>query len=308
MTLQQIKYAITIADTGSMNKSAEELFVSQPSLTSAVKELEKELGIMIFRRTSKGVVPTNEGADFLIRARQLYQQYELLTDRYTARGAFKRKFGVSTQHYSFAVKAFVETVKKYDTINFEFAIRETKTLEVISDTGNLRSEIGILYKSDYNRKLIAKLLNENDLEFFPLINCRAYVYLWKNHPLAKEPSISLEQLRDYPRLSFEQGAQSSVFLAEEILSENDYPRTITANDRATQLNLMVGLNGYTLCSGIICEELNGSDFIAVPFREDENNRNATMEIGYITKKHSRLSDIAEDYISNVKKYLENVQM
>ncbi len=308
MTLQQIKYAITIADTGSMNRSAEQLFVSQPSLTSAVKELEKEIGIMIFRRTSKGVVPTNEGSDFLMRARQLYQQYELLTDRYTATGAFKRKFGVSTQHYSFAVKAFVETVKKYDTINFEFAIRETKTLEVISDVGTLRSEIGILYKSDYNRKLIGKLLNENDLEFSPLINCRAYVYLWKNHPLAKEPSISLEQLRDYPRLSFEQGAQSSVFLAEEILSENDYPRTITANDRATQLNLMVGLNGYTLCSGIICEELNGSEFTAVPFREDESNRNAAMEIGYITKKHSRLSDIAEDYIVNVKKYLENVRV
>lgn len=308
MTLQQIKYAITIADTGSMNKSAEQLFVSQPSLTSAVKELEKELGIMIFRRTSKGVVPTNEGFDFLIRARQLYQQYELLTDRYTAAGSFKRKFGISTQHYSFAVKAFVETVKKYDTLNFEFAIRETKTLEVISDVGNLRSELGILYKSDYNRKLIGKLLNENDLEFFPLIKCRAYVYLWKNHPLANEPSISLEQLRDYPRLSFEQGAQSSVYLAEEILSENEYPRTITANDRATQLNLMVGLNGYTLCSGIICEELNGSEFTAVPFREDESNHNAVMEIGFITKKHSRLSDIAEDYIANVKKYLANVEV
>lgn len=308
MTLQQIKYAITIADTGSMNKSAEQLFVSQPSLTSAVKELEKEIGIMIFRRSSKGVVPTNEGSDFLIRARQLYQQYELLTDRYTAAGNFKRKFGVSTQHYSFAVKAFVETVKKYDTLNFEFAIRETKTLEVISDVGTLRSEIGILYKSDYNRKLIGKLLSENDLEFIPLINCRAYVYLWKSHPLAKESSISLEQLHDYPRLSFEQGAQSSVFLAEEILSENDYPRTITANDRATQLNLMVGLNGYTLCSGIICEELNGSDFIAVPFREDENNHNVIMEIGYIAKKHSRLSDIAEDYIANVKKYLDGVQV
>lgn len=308
MTLQQIKYVITIADTGSMNKSAEQLFVSQPSLTSAVKELEKELGIMIFRRTAKGVMLTNEGADFLIGARQLYQQYELLTDRYSAAGSFKRKFGISTQHYSFAVKAFVETVKKYGATNFEFAIRETKTIEVISDVGSLRSELGILYKSDYNRRIIDKLLRENDLDFFPLINCRAYVYLWKNHPLAEESSISLEQLRDYPRLSFEQGAQSSVYLAEEILSENEYPQTITANDRATQLNLMVGLNGYTLCSGIICEELNGENFIAVPFKEDESNRNVTMEIGYIVKKHSRLSSIAADYIENVKEYLKHVKV
>ncbi|MGN0675338.1 MAG: LysR family transcriptional regulator [Oscillospiraceae bacterium] len=306
MTLQQIKYAVTIADTGSMNKSAEILFVSQPSLTSAIKELEKEIGITIFLRTIKGVIATNEGTDFLTRARQVYQQYELLTDKYSASGNIKRKFGVSTQHYSFAVKAFVETVKKYDTLNFEFAIRETKTLEVISDVGSMKSEIGILYKCDYNRKIIDKLLKENELEFYPLINCRAYVYLWKGHPLANESSISLEQLRDYPRLSFEQGSGSSVFLAEEILSENDYPRIITSNDRATQLNLMVGLNGYTLCSGIICEELNGSDYIAVPFSEDEKNRNVVMEIGYIAKKYNRLSDIADNYIGEVKKYLEKV--
>ncbi|MBQ9948619.1 MAG: LysR family transcriptional regulator [Oscillospiraceae bacterium] len=304
MTLQQIRYAITIADTGSMNRSAEILFVSQPSLTSAIKELEREIGISIFLRTSKGVIPTNEGADFLMHARQVYQQYELLTDKYSTSGSFKRKFGVSTQHYSFAVKAFVETVKKYDTLDFEFAIRETKTLDVIADVGKLASEIGILYKSDYNRKMIDKLLKENELEFYPLISCHAFVYIWKGHPLAKEKDISLEQLKDYPRLSFEQGSSSSAFLAEEILSENDYPRMIKSNDRATQLNLMVGLNGYTLCSGIICEELNGSDFIAVPFREDEKNRNVIMEIGYIAKKYSRLSDIAENYIEEVKKYLQ----
>lgn len=308
MTLQQIKYAITIADTGSMNKSSEILYVSQPSLTSAIKELEKEIGISIFLRTSKGVVPTNEGTDFLVRARQVYQQYELLSDKYSSPENIKRKFGISTQHYSFAVKAFVEMVKKYDTLNFEFSIRETRTLEVISDVGTLISEIGILYKSDYNRKIIDKLLKENELEFFPLITCHAYVYLWKNHPLAKEKEISIKQLKDYPCLSFEQGSTSSVFLAEEILGENDYPRIIKSSDRATQLNLMVGLNGYTLCSGIICEELNGSDYIAVPFKEDENNHNVIMEIGYITKKYSRLSDIAQSYIEEVKKYLEKAGM
>ena len=307
MTLQQLKYVITIADAGSINKASEQLFVSQPSLTSSVKELEREIGITIFIRTGKGVVPTGEGTDFLIRARQLYQQYELLSEKYSSGKNIRRKFGVSAQHYSFAVKAFVETVKKYDTLDFDFAIRETRTLEVISDVGSLKSEIGILYRSDYNRKLINKLLRENELEFHPLINCRAYVYVWKDHPLAGEESISMEQLHDYPRLTFEQGSGSSSFLAEEILSENDYARSITSNDRATQLNLMVGLNGYTLCSGIICEELNGSDFIAVPFREDENNPNAVMEIGYITKKYSRHSDIAEDYISEMKKYLAGVR-
>ena len=307
MTLQQIRYALTIAEAGSMNRAAEQLFISQPSLSSSIKELERETGITIFLRTSKGVVPTNEGSDFLMYARQVYQQYDLLTQKYSAQGSVKRKFGVSSQHYSFAVKAFVETVKKYDTLNFEFAMRETRTMDVINDVGMLKSEIGILYMDSFNRKIIEKMLDDNDLDFVPLINCRAYVYLWKNHPLAKEKSISLEQLRDYPCLSFEQGEHGSGFFAEEILSGNDYPRIIRSTDRATQLNLMVGLNGYTLCSGIICEELNGSEYAAVPFREDETNRNSIMEIGYIVKNRSMLSDIAETYIEEVKKYLANVR-
>ncbi len=307
MTLQQIKYALTIADTGSMNRAAELLYISQPTLSGAVKELEREIGIAIFLRTSKGVTATAEGAEFLSYARQVYQQYDLLTQKYSAHGSFKRKFGVSSQHYSFAVKAFVETVKKYGTLNFDFAMRETRTMDVITDVGSLKSEVGILYLDSFNRKVIEKLLADNELTFTPLINCRAYVYMWKGHPLAGESSVSLEQLRDYPCMSFEQGEQGSGFMAEEILSDRDYPRVIRSTDRATQLNLMVGLNGYTLCSGIICEELNGSEFAAVPFREDEDNRNSDMEIGYIVKSRSMLSDIAETYIDEVKKYLSAVK-
>ena len=303
MTLQQMKYVLAIADEGSMNKAAEKLFVSQPSLTSAVRELEKESGIQIFVRGSRGVSVTAEGADFLMYVRQVCQQYDILRQKYGGSGNVKRKFGVSTQHYSFAVKAFVEMVKRFGTLNFEFAIRETRTMDVLNDVGSFRSEIGIIYQCDYNRKIIDRLLREQELEFVPLIDCRAYVYLWKHHPLAGESSIGIEQLEDYPCMVFEQGDGASGFLAEEILTDNDYPRMIRSSDRATQLNLMIGLNGYTLCSGIICEELNGSDFRAVPFREDEHNRNTIMEIGYIVKKHSMLSDIGDVYISEVRRYL-----
>lgn len=303
MTLQQIFYALTIAETKSMNKAAEKLFISQPTLTSAIKELENNLGITIFRRTSRGVEKTNDGEEFLVYARQLYQQYELLEEKYTAGGSVKRKFGVSTQHYSFAVKAFVETVKRFDTSEYEFAIRETKTYEVIKDVGSLKSEIGILYMSDFNRKILSKMLRENGLIFHKLIECRAYVYLWKHHPLANRKSIGMHDLADYPCLSFEQGDNSSFYFAEEILGENEYSRTIKACDRATMLNLMIGLNGYTICSGIICEELNGSDYIAVPFEADEDNQNSVMEIGYILKKDNLVSQIAEIYIDEVKKYL-----
>ena len=283
MTIQQLRYVLTIAETGSMNKAAELLYVSQPSLTASVQELEKETGIRIFNRSGRGVTVTNDGAEFLQYANQVVGQFEILTEKYTAKGGVKKKFGVSAQHYSFAVKAFVEMVKRFDTAKYEFAIRETKTAEVISDVAGLRSEIGVLYLNNFNRKAILKLLQTNGLEFTPLTRCRAYVYLWKGHPLAQKKQITFEDLADYPCLSFEQGANSSFYYAEEILSTADYPRTIKANDRATMLNLMVGLNGYTLCSGIICEELNGSDYLAVPFAAEDED---AMEIGYITLKKS----------------------
>lgn len=303
MTLQQLNYVITISETGSLNKAAEILYVAQPSLTSAVQELEKEVGIRIFNRSGKGVSLTSDGTDFLRYARQVYQQYEVLQEKYGKGGARKKKFGVSTQHYSFAVKAFVEMVKTFDTSKYEFAIREGRTFDVIDDVSTLRSEIGILYLSDFNRKILGKLFASNDLVFHPLIDCQAYVYLWRGHPLAARRSITFAELADYPCLSFEQGGNSSFYFAEEILSTNEYPRTIKACDRATMLNLMVGLNGYTLCSGIICEELNGSDYAAVPFEADERNPNSAMEIGYLVKKNSLLSEMGALYIQEIEAYL-----
>lgn len=303
MTLQQIKYVIGIAETGSLNKAAEKLYVSQPSLTATIHDLEDELGITIFNRTGRGVTLTNDGTEFLTSARQLYLDYQNVMEKYGENGSIKKKFGVSTQHYSFAVKSFVEMVKGFNTNEYEFAIRETKTREVIEDVATLKSEIGILYLSDFNRKAITSILKSKELEFHHLIDCKAYVYIWKGHPLAKKKHISLSQLEDYPCLSFEQGDGASFYFAEEILSTEEYHRTIKANDRATILNLMIGLNGYTLCSGIICEELNGSDYIAVPFKEEDESINRIMEIGFITRRGFNLSTIGNKYIEEVKKYL-----
>ena len=307
MTLVQLNYILTIAETKSLNKAAEQLYVSQPSLTSAVKELEKELGITLFYRSGRGVTLTNDGAEFLLYAKEIYSQYEHVLQKYKKGDGYKKKFGVSSQHYSFAVKAFVDMVKLFDLSKYEFAMKETKTNEIIQDVRTLKSEIGVLYLSDFNRKAILKLLQSANLEFHHLIDCKAYVYLWKNHPLAKEPYICFQQLEGYPCLSFDQGDNGSFYFAEEILSTNEYSQMIKANDRATMLNLMVGLNGYTLCSGIICEELNGNDFITVPFQEDEENQNSIMEIGYITRKNMILSKMGEAYIVSIKKYLNKIK-
>ena len=304
MTLTQLNYIIVIAETRSINKAAERLYVSQPSLTSAVQELEKELGITLFHRSGRGVTLTGDGAEFLLYAKELYGQYESIMERYGKGGVRKKKFGVSTQHYSFAVKAFVDMARKFDMSEYEFAIRETQTAEVIRDVSTLRSEVGVLYLCDFNRKCMERLLKSAGLVFHHLIDCQAYVYLWKHHPLAGEESIGFDQLADYPCLTFEQGDNSSFYFAEEILSTNEYPRMIRANDRATMLNLMVGLNGYTLCSGIISEDLNGNEFLAVPFRDDEENRNSVMEIGYITRKNTILSRTGDMYVDALKECLK----
>lgn len=303
MTLQQINYALMISECGSMNKAADKLGISQPTLTGAVRELESEIGTEIFLRTHKGAVPTAEGTEFLKSVGQLYRQYELVCEKYVNKD-MKRRFGVSTQHYTFAVNAFIETVRHFGTLEFEFAIRETETLRIFEDVGSLRSEIGVLYISSLNRKAVTKLLEENELEFTGLIKCRAYVYMWKGHPLADEASIGLSQLEPYPCLSFEQSGANGGIFAEEILSENIYPRTIKATDRAAMGQLMKKLGGYTLCSGIICEEKN-SDYVVVPFRDDADNPNSIMEIGYIRKKNSKLSEIGERYVRELSVILNN---
>ncbi|MCF0241011.1 MAG: LysR family transcriptional regulator [Treponema sp.] len=303
MTLQQLKYIIGVSETGSLNKASEVLYISQPSLTAAIKDVESEFNMKIFNRTSRGITLTTEGKDFIQYARQIYTQYDNLIEKFGTGAKRKKKFAISCQHYSFAVKSFVEMVKKLGTDEYEFAINETRTLTVIDDVATGRSEIGILYLSDYNRKSMVKILNSNDLLFEKLITCDAYVYLWKNHPLAKNKSITFEELKDYPCLTFDQNAMSSFYFSEEILTENEYPKIIKTTDRATNLNLMVGLNAYTLCSGIICNELNGDECVAVPYEADKDNPNCKMEIGYITKKNSVLSKTGEEYLKELKKYL-----
>lgn len=299
MTLTQLKYVITVAEERSMNEAAKKLFISQPSLSSAIKDIEEEIGFNVFKRSNKGVIVTPQGEEFIGYARQVVEQYMLLETKYIEKESVKKKFGVSTQHYTFAVNAFIEMVKQFGMEEYEFAIRENKTYEVIEDVKNFKSEIGILYLNDFNRNVLTKLFSEYGLEFHPILDCRIYVYMWKGHPLAGKDEIELEELEDYPCLSFEQGNNNSFYFAEEVLSTYHYKQLIKANDRATMLNMMVGLNGYTLCSGIICEDLNGSDYCAVKLKSDE-----TMTIGYLARKGVTISALGQIYIDELAKYKE----
>lgn len=300
MTLQQINQMLTIADSNSMNEAAKKLFVSQPNLSATVRDVESELGITVFMRNNRGVIVTAEGEEFLGYAKQVLEQYRLLENRYLNVES-KKKFSVSTQHYSFAVKAFVQLANEVGMDEYELAIHETKTHEVIENVKNMKSEIGVLYVSDFNEKVLKKLFKEYDLEFNELFVCDTYVYLSRRHPLANRSKISLDDLQEYPCLAFEQGVNNSFYFAEEMFSTYEYKRIIKADDRATMLNLMVGLNGFTLCSGIISEDLNGDDYAAIPLKESEK-----MHIGYLKHKGTKLSKLGEIYLSALRNYESKV--
>lgn len=297
MTLNQLKYAVAVAGEHSLNDAAKKLFLSQPSLSNAVGSLEKELGFSVFNRTKSGITVTAEGEEFIGYARQVLEQYELLDARYISRRAAKKKFSVSMQHYTFAVDAFMEVMRRFGMDSYEFEIYEDTTYAVIENVKNRRSELGILYLNDFNEKVLQKLFAENGLEFQPLFDCGLYVYLWKHHPLADRRVIELEELQEYPCLSFAQGTHNSFYFAEEVLSTYQYKKIIKASDRATLLNLMVGMNGFTICSGIICEELNGSEYAAVKLKSEEK-----MTIGYICGKDAHISEIGRGYLEEIKKY------
>lgn len=299
MTLQQLKYIRTVAETGTITEAAEKLYISQPSLTNAIHELEKEMNIRIFNRTNKGISLSKEGEDFLGYARQVLEQAAILEDKYKGSDGGKKQFCVSTQHYSFAVNAFVDLIKEYGQEEYDFSLRETQTYEIIEDVARMRSEIGLLFLNDFNETVIRKILKSRGLEFHPLFVAKPHVFISRKHPLANREIITNEELMPYPYLSFEQGEHNSFYFSEEIFSVSERKKNIRVRDRATLFNLLIGLDGYTVCSGVIDRKLNGKDIIAVPLAEE-----SSMHIGYITHGKGLLSRLGSSYLEALKKYVE----
>lgn len=297
MTLQQLRYVIAVAESGTISEAAKTLFISQPSLTNAVKELEKEMHITIFDRTNKGIVVSKEGETFLGYARQVIEQANLLEERYSGKAAGKQQFCVSTQHYSFAVNAFVDLIKEYGKDEYDFSLRETQTYEIIEDVARMKSEIGILYLNPFNEKILQKLIKANDLSFTELFTAKPHVFLSTRNPLAGRDMVTMDDLEPYPYLSFEQGEYNSFYFSEEIFSTIAHRKNIRVRDRATLFNLLIGLNGYTLCSGIIDRELNGKDIIAIPLAAE-----GSMRIGVVTHNKSLPSKLGGIYLNALKHY------
>lgn len=297
MTLQQLKYAAGVAEWGSFNEAAARLYISQPSLSAAVRELENEMGVRIFDRTSRGVIVTEEGAEFLGYARQVLEQAGLLEERYRDAVPRRRLFSVSAQHYAFAVNAFVETIRELNVDEYDCTLRETRTHEIIEDVANFRSELGILYLNGFNRKVLDKLFRDRSLVFNPLFEATPHVFLSAAHPLAARKSVTLEDLEPWPCLTFEQGEHNSFHFSEEILSTVPRRKNIRVTDRATLFNLLVGLGGYTVSTGVLPSDLNGELIASVPLESDER-----MEIGYITHREIGLGEAGKIYLKHMEKY------
>ena len=300
MTLQQLKYVTTIANIGSISEAAKRLFVSQPSLTNAIKELEKEMGITIFDRTNKGITVSKEGERFLGYARQVLEQAALLEEQYKSQSGGKKQFSVSTQHYSFAVNAFVELLKGAEIDQYDVSLRETQTYEIIDDVAHMKSEIGLLYYNDFNRPVLEKLIHTNELTFTELFTAHPHIFIGKTHPLAHKEVVSMDELEEYPYISFEQGDHNSFYFSEEIFSTVVRPKHIRVRDRASLFSLLLGLDGYTVSSGVIDKEVNGENIISVPLAEE-----GLMHIGYITNNKMQRSRLGQEYIHALEQYVSN---
>ncbi len=297
MTILQLKYVIAIDEECSMRKAADRLYVSQPGLSSAVRDLENELGIQIFERVHNGVVTTAAGSSFIAYARSAVEQFEKVENKYLNSKVERPSFSVSMQHYTIAVNAFIETVKEYDLEEYQYYIRETQTSEVIEDVKNLRSEVGVIALSDFNKSTFKKIFADASLEFHELFTRNTYVYLKKDHPLADREELSLEDLQDYPCMVFDQGDNTSFYYREEALATYDYRKVISTNERATSIELMLGLNGYAVGAAMLGDSLNESELTAIKLKEDE-----TLTFGYITRKGSSLSEMGQSFIKKLEAY------
>lgn len=298
MKLQQLIYAVKVAECGSITEAARRLFVSQPSVTSAIHDLEQEMNVRIFDRTNKGVVVSAEGDTFLGYARQVIEQAELLEGKYKSTKQRMPHFAVSCQHYSFAVNAFVDVIREFDAERYDFTLREEQTHEIIEDVARMKSELGVLYLSARNREVVSKTLNANELAFEPLFRAEPHVFVCCDHPVAQRVSVTLEDMASYPFLSYEQGNYNSFYYSEELTSTLDRSKNIRVRDRATLFNLLIGLNGYTVCSGVISAELNGSSIVSVPLDIDEY-----MEVGVVTRKGTQRSPYGEAYLEAIKSHI-----
>lgn len=299
MRIQQLHYIVKIVETGSMNEAAKQLFITQPSLSNAVRDLEREMGIKIFIRNPKGITLTKDGVEFLSYARQILEQTALLEERYKSKNTNRELFSVSSQHYAFVVNAFVSLLKGADVSRYELFLRETRTYEIIDDVKNFRSEIGVLFLNSYNRDVLTKMFDDNRLTYTSLFQAHPHIFVSQDNPLANRDIVTMKDLEDFPYLSYDQGIHNSFYFSEEIFSQIPHKKSIVVSDRATLFNLLIGLDGYTIATGILNSNLNGDNIVSIPLDVED-----MIDIVYIRHEKANLSKMGERFIDYLLKEVQ----
>lgn len=300
MNINQLKYVLEVARSSSMREASTKLYISQPALSSNIRELEEEIGILIFERTNKGVSLTDEGREFLSYAKKTVGQYEILEERYLSRNSDKEYFSVSTQHYNFAIKAFTDVIREMEPDKFIFSIHETKTKEVLEHVRSMKSEVGIISFSGSNEALFKKLFRDYQLDFVPLMRRDTYLYVWRDHPLSGRDEISIEEMKGYPCVSFDQSDDSNFYLTEEAMADYAFDKMIKSDDRATSMEIIAELGGYSIGSGMLsAADAKLQGLVAIKLKEED-----PLTIGYIIRKESIMSAYGRRYIEELMKYKE----
>ncbi len=289
MTLQQLNYLIAIAEFGSITEAAEHLYISQPTLSESIRNLEREMGISAFVRTKKGVVLTREGEELLSFARSTVEQADLMKQRFSRNETDKARFAVSTQHYDFSVRAFIQVVNNHDTSGFDYIFRDTETSEIIDDVASGRSELGVLYLASHNRDVLSKILQKKELVFREIATVSPHVLLSTDSPLADKDLIQVDDLLNYPYIVVEQREKNAFFFSEQYLPMLDFCKTVLVNDRATLQALISGMNGFTV-SVDGNQEYGKNGIISKPLDYD-----CSIHVGIIQREKTNLSDYALEF-------------
>ena len=297
MTILQCLYVCKIAEYGSFNEAAKQLFVAQSSLSVSVKSLESELNIKIFERSGNGVYLTDAGAEFARYARQIAEQNDFILNRYAADNVRKRLY-ISTQHYDFVADIFGKLLNQTKEQNYRFSLREMKTYDVIRETENAYCDIGIIAIKGNDFSIMERYLGKRGIFFTPILKALPHVYLRKEHPLVKYPRLTPADIKDYPYVSYEQGEHNTSFFTEEIV--NTYSdKQVEISDRATLMNVLLDTDCYTVGTGIMPSMLNEKRIVSIPFESDD-----FYIIGYILRTDRNPSELAKNFIQMLSKTAE----
>jgi transcriptional regulator, LysR family len=297
MNIQQLRYVVAIANSGTFREAAEKMYVSQPSLSISVRDLEKELGFKIFRRTSSGTFLTRRGMEFYEKAQELVKGFDVFQNQYSNPEEEKKEFSISSQHYDFLPPLITQFSVLYPE-NKDFRIFESTTVQILDEVAQGHSELGIIYLNKQNTKGIMQRVDKLGLEVVDLIPFQTHIYLRKGHPLAKKEFLVMEDLAHLPTVRFTQEKDEYLYYSENFVDTSSSSQLFNVTDRATLNGILERTDAYATGSGFLdSQSVNG--ITVIPLIDDLNNK-----MVYVKREEVDLSPVAEKFVQVMEAYFD----